>query len=64
MVVHLKVCIPVYTCTCDLSAENSCVYIPGGSPKNKELVYTPMSGSPNINDIFNTHLVGLYKLKV
>ena len=26
----------------DLEVENCWVYTPGGSPKNKEIVYTPM----------------------
>ena len=64
MVVHLKVCLPVYTHTGDLEVDNAWIYTPVGSPKNKEIVYTPMGGSPTINVMVYTHFRVSTKLKV
>ena len=43
---------------------NTWFYKSGGSPKNKEMVHTPMDGSPNINCMVNKHLGSSPKLKV
>ena len=48
----------------DLAVEDAWVYIPGGSPKNKKMVYTPLGSSPTINVMVYAHFVSLPKLKI
>ena len=47
-----------------LKVEKSWVYTPGGSPKIKGMVYTPMGGSPTINVMVYAHFGGSTEIKV
>ena len=47
-----------------LKVEKSWVYTPGGSPKIKGMVYTPMGGSPTINVMVYAYFGGSPKIKV
>ena len=42
----------------DLVVYNFWVYTPGGSPKKKDMVYTPMGGSPTISVLVYAHFYG------